>query len=441
MEPKLSKHFFLEELQKEIWKSSNILVWGSIFFLIFISILDFLLLENFYIILTFFNVCTLFLIAISNFLLSKILKNPSPILHLTLVLLNFLFVYSIALVDNAIGYYLYFSLIALALVTFNSIAIWTFRNGIFQCIFLCVLIIVMDYYAIIDFSSLEEHGIYTVLAIAAISITFPSLKMLRLKDEILENYTLTQTKKEVERLNANLQKENNLKTQKITTYKNSAKVFRHDLKNKLGSIESLIELIELDNQYVLKPEQNDYLSMIKNLLGDASGENTFFNKFNDDHVEQAVLDKTMIDLHSLVSSNRVNLFEKTSAQNIKLELDLQAEKSMVYVDKNIANTAIYNLMNYAIRFSKNNDTIQVISRNYQDLIILELVNRTTGIPMSQLESYFRNIGDYQMDDGKSNQGLGLSIAKNNIELLDGHLRYSSSKSLGFEFLVEFTHSS
>jgi len=181
--------------------------------------------------------------------------------------------------------------------------------------------------------------------------------------------------------------------------------------------------------------------MIKNLLGDASGENTFFNKFNDDHVEQAVLDKTMIDLHSLVSSNRVNLFEKTSAQNIKLELDLQAEKSMVYVDKNIANTAIYNLMNYAIRFSKNNDTIQVISRNYQDLIILELVNRTTGIPMSQLESYFRNIGDYQMDDGKSNQGLGLSIAKNNIELLDGHLRYSSSKSLGFEFLVEFTHSS
>ena len=114
---------------------------------------------------------------------------------------------------------------------------------------------------------------------------------------------------------------------------------------------------------------------------------------------------------------------------------------MIYVDKNIADVAIYNLMKYALDFSKNNDVIAITTRNYEHLIILEIVNRTTGISMTELESYFKNINDYNLKEMQQNKGLGLSISKNHIELLEGHLRYSASNTLGFEFLVEFTFSS
>ncbi|MCC4214422.1 sensor histidine kinase [Leeuwenhoekiella parthenopeia] len=436
MSTRLSKTYFLEALNAQMWKASNILIWGSIFFMIFISILDFLLIEDKYIILTFLNGCTLILIATSNYLLTKILKKPTLILHIVLVLLSFLFLYSMSL-TGAMGYYLYLSLICLAFIAFNSIAVWTLGNAVFQCFVLSILLITMDYFKVLHFSELEHYGVYTTLAVVAFSITFPSLKMLSLVDDLKEFYRLKQEKKEVSRLNLSLQKENDIQKQKLNRYENSAKVFRHDLKNKLGSIESLIELIELEDQYHLLPGQNDYLDMIKNSLVEASGEHTFFKTFMEEAEEQIVLNKSMVDLHELVKNSRLKLFEKTSSQNIKLDIDLKAANSLIYVDQNLANSAIYNLMNYAIRFSRNNDTLMITSRNTQDVIMLEIVNTMTGLPMAQLESYFKNLSYYQLEDKQNNKGLGLSIAKNNIELLDGHLRYSSSTTLGFEFLIEF----
>ncbi|MFD2825308.1 sensor histidine kinase [Leeuwenhoekiella polynyae] len=440
MKTRLSKTYFLEALEAQMWKASNILIWGSIFFMIFISILDFLLIEDKYIVLTSLNGCTLTLIAVCNYFLSKILKKPTLILHLVLILLSFLFLFSMSLA-GVMGYYLYLSLICITFIAFNSIAVWTLGSAVFQCFVLSVLIVGMDFYDVLNFSELEHYGMYTVLAVVAFSIIFPSVKMLSLVDELKEFYRLQQESKEVSRLNLSLQKENDIQKQKLSRYENSVKVFRHDLKNKLGSIESLIELIELEGQYTVQPEQNNFLGMIKNSLEEASGEHTFFNNFREEAEEQIVLNKSRIDLHELINNNRLKLFEKITSQNIKFHIDLQAANSFIYVDRNIANTAIYNLLNYAIRFSRNNDTLMITSRNYQDLILLEIVNRKTGLPMAQLESYFKNLSYYQLQDKQSNRGLGLSIAKNNIELLDGHLRYSASNTLGFEFLIEFTYSS
>ena len=439
--PLLSDSFFLEELREQMWKASNKLVWGSIFFLILISILDFLLIKDQYLVFIFLNFSGLILIALCNFVLSKILKKPTPLLHLVSVILLFLFLYSIGISDK-IGYYIYLPLIAVTFVSFNSIAIWSTANSVVQFITLCLLIIVMDYFGIVDFDLIIQFGGYTVLVVAAVSITFPSIKLLSLKDDIKETYLLKSKEKELSIANNQLTSNLEKNTAIIQKHENVVKVFKHDLKNKLGGIESLIDLIELENQYVVKPEEHNYLDMIKNSLADVSSETGFFKHFDKANVEEeAILDKSMVNLHDLINDNKYKFFEKTSSQNIKLYTELKAKNSMIYVDKNIANTAIYNLIKYAISFSKNNDSISIITRNYDQFIILEIANRNTGITMAQLESYFKNINEYQIIEKRENQGLGLSIAKSNIELLDGHLRYSAANTLGFEFLVEFTYTS
>lgn len=441
MERSLSHSFFSEELRLQMWKASNKLIWGSIFFLIFVSILDFLLIKDLYVTLTMLNLAALALIVLCNYTLTKIQQKPMWLLHMVFIILIFLFLYSLSL-TNEIGYHLYLPLIAVTFVTFNSIAIWPIAHSVFEFILLCLLIIGLSYYNIIDFDLLVESGGYTALAIAAVSITFPSIKLLSLKDDITDTYKQKQKIKQLTIQNTDLEKEIETRTTQVKRNENIAKVFRHDLKNKLGSIESLIELIELEDRYILQNGQNDYLKMIKNSLADATGENTFFKHFNEEVTqEQAVLNRSIVDLHELVTTNGYKFFEKTTSQNIQLKTDLKAKNSMIYVDKNIADVAIYNLMKYALDFSKNNDVIAITTRNYEHLIILEIVNRTTGISMTELESYFKNINDYNLKEMQQNKGLGLSISKNHIELLDGHLRYSASNTLGFEFLVEFTFSS
>jgi K+-sensing histidine kinase KdpD len=144
-----------------------------------------------------------------------------------------------------------------------------------------------------------------------------------------------------------------------------------------------------------------------------------------------------VDLHALINSNRLKIAEILTSKNIKLKTDLQADRHQVYTDKNLADIVIYNLLKYAVNFSKNNDTLHVNTRIENQFIIIEILNKKSGISMANMESHFKNINDYKLKDVQQAEGLGLSIAKNHIELLGGYLRYSSSVSLGFEFLAEF----
>ena len=91
MERSLSHSFFSEELRLQMWKASNKLIWGSIFFLIFISILDFLLIKDLYVTLTMLNLAALALIVLCNYTLTKIQQKPMWLLHMVFIILVFLY--------------------------------------------------------------------------------------------------------------------------------------------------------------------------------------------------------------------------------------------------------------------------------------------------------------------------------------------------------------
>lgn len=90
-------------------------------------------------------------------------------------------------------------------------------------------------------------------------------------------------------------------------------------------------------------------------------------------------------------------------------------------------------------FCGNNDTLSFIYTRNSNLIRLQIINKNTGIHISKLASFFKNIEQYSLSEVNNKQGFGLSIAKYYIEELNGHLIYSSSSSLGFEFSVEFNY--
>ncbi|MAZ28492.1 MAG: hypothetical protein CL868_15615 [Cytophagaceae bacterium] len=434
----LSRKDLVEELRVQMWQASNKLIWGIIFFMVLGSILDFLIVPAQYIELTVLKVIGLTIIVISHYLLAKVQQKPFVLLHVILLTLVFVNVYSLTLTPVN-GKILYLVLLTVTFISFNTIAVWRVSDAAIQFLVFCLLIIVLSFFNMIDLDALLVLGGYTCLAICAVSTAFPAIKMLALKDRVEEDMLRKREVDDILKKKENCERELNHKTGQIKKFENEIKVLRHELKNRLGSIESLIELIELENRYLQEPGQHDYMQLIKSSIADVSGStDSLFEVFTEDHLPQAAeITRTAVDLHELIKNNEYKFFESTSSKNIKLDINLRASHHIIQVDKNMADIAIYNLMKYAINFSRNNDTIIINTRQEQEAIFLEILNRNTGISMSTMEAHFKNINDYKLKEIQQTKGLGLSIAKNHIELLDGHLRYSSSVSLGFEFLVEF----
>ncbi|WP_157823634.1 sensor histidine kinase [Salegentibacter salarius] len=327
---------------------------------------------------------------------------------------------------------------AITFVSFNTIAIWKPYDAFFQFGVLGVMVFFLNYIDFIDLKNLLLLGGYTTFSLCLVSIAFPSIKTLSLKDEIEEEYKQTQKVSDFGLENQVLRREIENNESKLAFLENKAKIFQHDLKNHLGSIESMIELIELEDRYLKKSEGPDYLPIIKNALDEADEKNKdFFRNFSEEAAVEERIKKVPLELHDIIHKNIYKFIEHTSSRNINFDLALKANASVILGDSKILNTAMYNILKYALDFSKNNDWIKILTRNESDSIIMEVVNANSGMSMTTMESYFKNINIYNLENIQNNQGLGLSIAKRNIEQLDGHLSYSASNSLGFEFLVEF----
>ncbi|NEV94527.1 HAMP domain-containing histidine kinase [Psychroflexus sp. YR1-1] len=330
-------------------------------------------------------------------------------------------------------------MLAISYVSFNTIAIWKPSDAMLQFGVLSILIFSLDYLNLFDVEELLLIGGYTTFSICMVSLAFPSIKSLSLKDQIEEEYSKSQKISDFKSANQNLKKENDTVKTKLSFLENKAKIYQHDLNNQLSSIESLVDLIELEDRYVNDGDaDNDYLDLIKNTLKDSKEENeNFFKNFSKEEIGKESYNKTNLNLNQLIKENIRKFSEKISSRNIQIDLELNAKECCILADKTILNTSFYNIFKYAIDFSNNNDSVKIITRNEDKLMIFELVNRSSGMSMIELESYFKNIKVYDFEDIQGNKGLGLAIARKNIELMDGNLRYSASKSLGFEFIVEF----
>jgi len=103
------------------------------------------------------------------------------------------------------------------------------------------------------------------------------------------------------------------------------------------------------------------------------------------------------------------------------------------------NIVLRNLVTYAIRLSNNNNTLTLRSGLRNDKAYFEIVNKTNGIPSSQMEGYFNKLKEFKSSDLQQDygQGLGLSIAKMLTEKMEGYISYATSPDLGYEFSVQF----
>jgi len=137
----------------------------------------------------------------------------------------------------------------------------------------------------------------------------------------------------------------------------------------------------------------------------------------------------------------VDIFEtiKRSGREkeLKFQIDMPKEMSPLYIDKDLLRIAINNLLTNAIKYSDTNGVVTLSAEQIDSSVYIRV--RDTGIGISVDDQNYIFDKFYRSNDEKTRErtghGLGLSLAKDIVQLHHGSLKVQSEKGKGSEFTI------
>ncbi|MGF7027271.1 MULTISPECIES: sensor histidine kinase [Sphingobacterium] len=208
----------------------------------------------------------------------------------------------------------------------------------------------------------------------------------------------------------------------------------HELKTPIASIRMGIQLLENKRIGALNEEQKDLLEGIADdteRLLKITGELLDIAQVESGTIQMKLNPATIgpiIDYALL--ANRSMLDQK----KIRLQVELEEELPMVFIDNEKTAWVLTNLLSNAIRYSDEGGAICLAVKRVGARVLLRVEDQGQGIPVQYLakifDRYFRVPGGT-----KEGTGLGLSISKEFIESMGGEIDVQSVFGTGSAFFV------
>ncbi len=123
------------------------------------------------------------------------------------------------------------------------------------------------------------------------------------------------------------------------------------------------------------------------------------------------------------------------ARSKQLTLRMQSGSGIeVLADRHLLISALSNLIQNAIKFSRPAGTIQVRARTEKGRVLIEVEDSCGGLPDGRMDELF-HVGVQKASD-KSGLGLGLTIAKQAVERNSGELHVRNLPGQGCVFIID-----
>lgn len=241
-----------------------------------------------------------------------------------------------------------------------------------------------------------------------------------------------------ERLNKSLVESNHLKNQLLC-------VIGHDLRTPLGHIISYLQLVssvliqdnvdtelrQLSQSIVSSSKQA--LKVLEDLVvWSKSNENSIELQCSTFYLDE-VIDK-VIELEQL----------SLKAKNIELRRIHTTCKVAIWSDPNILAIIIRNILANAIKFSYENEVVEIKSRIdsgllEQRIVVISISDNGSGISINDIERINKGYIGYSKKGtkGEKGSGLGLSIAKQMAHLLGGDIHFEANQGGGTTVMISF----
>jgi len=214
----------------------------------------------------------------------------------------------------------------------------------------------------------------------------------------------------------------------------------HELRTNLNSIMGFSELMKLKTTGELNAKQITYVGNIHSSANQLLG--IFSDLLDLSRIETGKVD-IVVEKMSLVETINENIDlikEKAAKKNVVLKNDFDPAMEYIEADKQIFKQIFFNLLDNAVKFSKDTGGIvTVTTRKEGDMAKISVRDNGIGIreeDMNKLFSEFLHIesGLIKKPEGT---GLGLAIARNLVEMCAGKIQVESEFGEGstFTFLI------
>ena len=216
----------------------------------------------------------------------------------------------------------------------------------------------------------------------------------------------------------------------------------HELRNPLTTILASADLMTNLAEKLSEQKKRDMNLTIKESA-------TRMNKILDDllalwHQESLAptpLNPSWFDLpefcQKLVAEFQIQLDNQCSQQANSIELIFvsQVKSYPVYLDLNLLEQILTNLISNAIKYSPNGGSVKFELTGDSTQVIFRIQDSGIGIPPSECDRLFTSFYRASNTLGISGTGLGLSIVKNAVDVQGGTIQVNSQLAKGSTFTV------
>jgi len=213
----------------------------------------------------------------------------------------------------------------------------------------------------------------------------------------------------------------------------------HEFKTPLATISLAVDALK-NEKVVNDKTKMDYFS------GIIKEENKRMNKQVETILQAALMDKEAVQLkevplhaHELITSAINNIQLPLNEKNGVLETHFNATNDLILADDVHFTNIINNLLDNAVKYSKENLKIKLTTSNFNAHIRIKIEDNGIGMNKETLNRVFEKF--YRAHTGNIHNikgfGLGLSYVKSVVDALHGKIKAESTPGKGSCFTLEF----
>ena len=216
-------------------------------------------------------------------------------------------------------------------------------------------------------------------------------------------------------------------------------IVAHDLKNPLGSMRMLAELINNEAGNFSKEEIEEYSN---DIVTEADRMFTLITNLLDvNKIERGfAVNTSRLDIAGITQSIAENYEDRAAQKKLNVKFEASVNPAYVMADEVAAMQVIDNLVSNAVKYSPNgeNKNIWVRVVPSDGVFRVEVQDEGPGLSDADKDKLFGHFArlSAQPTGGEHSTGLGLSIVKRMVEAMNGKIWCESEKGKGATFIVE-----
>lgn len=209
----------------------------------------------------------------------------------------------------------------------------------------------------------------------------------------------------------------------------------HELKTPLTSIKGFVSIIMAGKAGIVSPKQEHYLRIAQQQTENLS--RIIEDLLDLSSIESGALKIRLrpLNIKSIVVNTVENFEERLKDRGLEVKTAIENGLPPVVGDPDRLIQVLTNLLENAIKFTESGGLITINSQIVNEKCEIEVTDTGIGIPPEELDQIFSKF--YQVDSSsrrrKGGTGLGLTITRQLVEAMGGHIKAVSIEGKGSTF--------